>query len=115
MKIQILSIAIAIAISAGAAHAGDSQLGAVNVHPATGNAKSTLQSTVDCTPPNTAQECSAFHRDIRRNFSRREIGMLFGASSAYPEARSGYDRVAARFEAFARSYDDAHLTAFASK
>ncbi len=113
----ISSIAAVVAL-AGAAHAAQPQnsLSPVTVHPAPGNAKSQpYVYTLDCTPPNSATECAAFHRDIRRNFTSREIGMLFGASTAYPESRAAYAKVAARFDAFARGYDELHLTAFASK
>ncbi len=71
--------------------------------------------SMDCTPPNTAEECAQFHREIRKNFSSREIGLLFGASTAYAESRASYSWVAQRFDNFARAYDEQHLTAFASK
>jgi len=119
MKTRIIATAIALtafglgAYSAGA-RAADSQLRTVTVHPTSNAAKGARKAyTLDCTPPNSAQECGAFHQAIRHNFSNREIGMLFGAATAYPEARSGYSRVAERYDNFARAYDQSHLTAFA--
>src|SRR5579864_4212207 len=118
MKSHLLSIAIGLFACAAIAAAAEPQssLKTVTVHPGTPGAKTALHAyTLDCTPPNTAVECAAYHREIRHNFSDREIGMLFGATAAYPEARSGYSRVAERYDAFSRVYDQQHLTAFASK
>jgi len=60
----------------------------------------------DCTPPNDAKECADFHAAIRRNFSNREIGMLFGAASAYQEYPTSYDRTRARYAAFVRDVEE---------
>ena len=54
----------------------------------------------DCTPPSDSQDCADFHAAIRKNFSTREIGMLFGAASTYPEYLTGNDRLRARYAAF---------------
>ena len=62
-------------------------------------------STADCTPPNASRECADFHAAIRRNFSTREIGMLFGAATAYQEYPTSYDRVRAKYAAFLRDVD----------
>jgi len=59
----------------------------------------------DCTPPSDAQECADFHSAIRKNFSTREIGMLFGAASAYPEYRTSNDRLRAKYTAFVREVE----------
>ncbi|MEP6938414.1 MAG: hypothetical protein ABI846_01520 [Rudaea sp.] len=121
MKTRIIITAIAFTVIglsgfAAGAHASDSQLRTVTVHPAPNPAKQAPRVyTFDCTPPNSAVECAAFHAEIRHAFSNREIGMLFGATTAYPEARSGFGRVAERYDNFARAYDQSHLTAFASK
>ena len=64
----------------------------------------------DCTPPNANDSamCAAFQDAIRRNFSEREIGMLFGAATAYPEYRTSYSWVKERYqwlqEDFAANY-----------
>lgn len=52
----------------------------------------------DCTPPAAAPECTGFHALIRANFSEREIGMLFGAATAYPEYRTSYSSVKERYD-----------------
>ncbi len=59
----------------------------------------------DCTPPSDSQECADFHAAIRRNFSTREIGMLFGAASAYPEYLTSNDRLHAKYVAFVREVE----------
>jgi hypothetical protein len=61
--------------------------------------------TTECTPPNHSQECADFHAAIRRNFSTREIGMLFGAPTAFAEYRTSDERVRARYAAFVRDVD----------
>jgi hypothetical protein len=53
---------------------------------------------IDCTPPNDSSDCAALHEQIRANFSPREIGMLFGARTSYPEYPTSYDRVKARYD-----------------
>jgi hypothetical protein len=60
---------------------------------------------VECAPPNDSQECADFHAAIRKNFSTREIGMLFGAASAYPEYLTSNDRVRAKYAAFVHDVD----------
>ena len=75
------------------------QLSAVTVH-------QDSFSAADCTPPNASKECADFHAAIRRNFSPHEIGMLFGAATAYPEYPTSYDRVLARYAAFLRDVDE---------
>ena len=59
-----------------------------------------------CTPPNDSQECAAFHAAIRRSFSPREIGMLFGAATAYQEYLTSNDRVHAKYAAFVRDVEE---------
>jgi len=115
VKTRIFITAVALA-AFGMAHAADD----TKIYPqlnVTHSASKNVQSgySMDCTPPNSAEECAQFHREIRKNFSSREIGMLFGASTAYAESRSASTWVAQRFENFARAYDEQHLTAFASK
>jgi len=52
---------------------------------------------VDCTPPSSSALCSALHAQIRSQFSLREIGMLFGARTSYPEAQTAYDGLHVRY------------------
>jgi hypothetical protein len=63
-----------------------------------------MGSTVDCTPPNDSAVCSAWHEEIRRNFTPREIAMLFGARTAFSEYRTSYDKVQARYHALQGSF-----------
>jgi len=67
----------------------------------------------DCTPPSDSHECADFHAAIRKNFSTREIGMLFGAASAYPEYLTSNDRLRARYGAFVREVEQNGLAAVA--
>jgi len=65
----------------------------------------------ECTPPNDSQECADFHAAIRKNFSTREIGMLFGAASAYQEYLTSNDRLHAKYSAFVRDVDENGIAA----
>jgi len=60
----------------------------------------------ECEPPNGAAECAQFHELIRENFTPREIGMLFGGSTAYAEYRTSYDFTRERYLAFLQSLQD---------
>jgi hypothetical protein len=66
-------------------------------------------SAAECEPPNDSQECADFHAAIRKNFSRHEIGMLFGAATAYQEYPTSYDRVRVRYAAFVRDVEESGL------
>ena len=59
-----------------------------------------------CTPPAAAPECSGFHALIRANFSEREIGMLFGAATSYPEYRTSYSSVRERYDDLVNYVED---------
>jgi len=78
------------------------QLAQVNVH-------SNSWSATDCRPPNEAKQCADFHAAIRANFSAREIGMLFGAATAYPEYLTSNERVRAKYAAFVRDVEEGGL------
>jgi hypothetical protein len=98
MKLHALITAIAIAGFAGAATAGNpqAQLPALNVSAA---------DVSGCTPPADAPACENFHRWIRANFSQREIGMLFGMRTSYPEyLTGGIDQLTRRYQARLREY-----------
>lgn len=97
MKLLATTIAIAIAGSTGAAVAGDGQtMAPVYVSAADFAA---------CTPPNSSVACAGLHDWIRANFSKRELGMLFGARTSYPESLTGgIDRLQARYHALVREY-----------
>jgi hypothetical protein len=51
----------------------------------------------DCTPPTSYAVCDAWHAQIRSNFNKREIGMLFGARTAYAEYRTSFASVEERY------------------
>ena len=90
----IAGIGLVLAGSAGA----NQNLDAVNVN----------SSALDCTPPSDSQLCSAWHAEIRRNFSSREIGMLFGAATSYPEFKTSYVWVKGRYERLVGEFAAAH-------
>jgi len=60
----------------------------------------------DCSPPNDAPPCSAFHALIRQNFTTREIGMLFGAATAYQEYPTGYSFARERYANLLRDIEE---------
>jgi hypothetical protein len=62
--------------------------------------------SADCQPPSYARECASFHAAIRKNFSTREIGMLFGAATAYQEYPTSFERVRAKYAAFVNSAEE---------
>jgi len=68
-----------------------------------------MLSVADCRPPNASKTCSEFHAAIRRHFSTREIGLLFGASTAYPEYLSSNDELRARYDAFVRDVEESGI------
>ncbi len=67
----------------------------------------------NCTPPQSAPECASFHELIRQSFTEREIGMLFGAATSYPEYRTSYNSVRERYESLLRYVEDHGLPAVA--
>lgn len=100
MKLSAISIAIVIAGIAGTAYAaGQSNSLSPIVVPGA--------PVAECTPPNdtTGHACDAFNQMLRANFSPREIGMLFGASTPYPEyVTGGVDRLQRRYQAVVQEY-----------
>ena len=94
-----LIVAAGLFAAASLANAASGQLAAVTVRPDS-------FSTRDCTPPNAFRSCAEFHAAIRRNFSKHEIGMLFGAATAYPEYRTAYDRAREKYAAFLRNAEE---------
>ena len=51
-----------------------------------------------CLPPSDLVACAAWHQVIRANFSPREIGILFGTATSYPEYATSYARIKSRYE-----------------
>ena len=51
----------------------------------------------NCAPPSDLVACTTWHQVIRANFSPREIGMLFGTATSYPEYATSYERIKNRY------------------
>ena len=92
MNRTILSITVSTCLLLASAIAGAAERQSL----ATVDVKGPIQS--DCTPPNDRAVCAAWHEEIRRNFTSREIGMLFGAATSYPEYKTSYSNVKARYD-----------------
>ena len=98
-------IGAGLLVAASLANANSNgQLAAVTVH-------EDRPGAAECTPPTDAKECADFHAAIRRNFSTREIGMLFGAATAYLEYPTAYQQVRARYAAFVSNAEQNGLSA----
>lgn len=99
MNVRAISIAIVLAGFTGVAAAGHGN----TMQPVTVSGSAIAQ----CVPPNDngGAACEGFHRLIRAHFTPREIGMLFGNRTAYPEyLTGGIDRLQRRYEAFVQRY-----------
>ena len=88
--------------SLGSAGAHERQLEAVSVR---------SSSSLDCAPPNDSQLCSVWHAEIRRNFTTREIGMLFNAATPYAEYKTVYSSVKKRYDRLAGEFAATHASA----
>jgi hypothetical protein len=98
MKLQALSLAIAFTGIAGVAAAADNTREALPPVVVSGEVAA-------CRPPSAAPACGNFHRFIRANFSSREISMLFGNRTSYPEyLTGGIDRVQRRYQLLTQEY-----------
>jgi hypothetical protein len=96
MKLQTITIAIAFAGFAGAVNAQSPE----SLSPVVVSGE-----VAACTPPSAAPACGNFHRFIRANFSDREIGMLFGNRTSYPEYQTGgIERVQRRYQLLSQEY-----------
>lgn len=93
LAIGLATIAAAACGSAIAAENSQRELAPITVEPG---------QRVDCTPPSSAVACASLHAQIRAHFSRREIGVLFGARTSYPESLTSYARMNERYQAFVR-------------
>lgn len=97
----IITACIGLALF-GSAGAHERQLEAVSVR---------SSPALDCTPPNDSRLCSAWHAEIRRNFSAREIGMLFNAATSYAEYKTVYSSVRERYDRLAGEFAAVHASA----
>jgi hypothetical protein len=104
MKLHAIPLAIILAGFAGAAVAGNQQaLAEIDV---------SASASLICEPPSDVAACENFHRWIRANFSEREIGMLFGARTSYPEHRTGgIERLQKRYQTLVQEYVAARAAA----
>lgn len=99
MKFRAISIAIVLAGITGVAAAGNGNA----AQPANASGPAIAQ----CVPPDdtAGHACDRFHDLLRAHFTPREIGMLFGARTSYPEfLTGGIDRLQRRYEAFVQRY-----------
>jgi hypothetical protein len=85
---------------AAPSHAGDSAQGK-DLEVAASLAGNELDAV--CTPPSDFSACAEWHKVIRANFSPREIGILFGTATSYPEYATSYERIKSRY---ARLHDE---------
>lgn len=110
MKLSAISIAVVIAGVLGTASAGQppsETLPTVNVS----------APAAACVPPTdvAGHACDAFDQMVRANFSTREIGMLFGNQTSYPEhLTGGIDRLQRRYQAVLHDYAIAQQAANAA-
>lgn len=99
MKFHTIAIAIALAgVTGMAAAASGNTLSPVAVSGA---------AIAQCVPPDDAagSACDRFDEMIRANFTAREIGMLFGNRTSYPEYRTGgIDRLQRRYNALVQAF-----------
>jgi hypothetical protein len=94
MQRHLISALATLSILAASA-AGAQELQLVTVHDLR---------IAECTPPASFAVCDAWHAQIRRNFSPREIGMLFGARTAYAEYRTSFAKVEDRYNHMLTSF-----------
>jgi hypothetical protein len=64
-----------------------------------------------CAPPSDFAACKTWHRVIRANFTPREIGILFGTATSYPEYATSYARIKGRYERLQGEFLSEHLPA----
>ena len=65
-----------------------------------------------CLPPSDLVACTAWHQVIRANFSPREIGILFGTATSYPEYATSYSRIKNRYVRLHDEFSAARTVSF---
>lgn len=102
MKLHAIPAAVAVVMVAlsGVAFAGGQtqELPSVTVHGSL---------LAECAPPNdqVAHACDTFNELVYANFTSREIGMLFGYRTSYPEnLTGGIERLQSRYQALMEQY-----------
>lgn len=96
MKTSMFAVAIATLFASQLASAADATLATIQAR----------GSAANCSGISYDPACSAFHKEVRRHFSEREIRMLFGARTSVPNYQASYDAVEKRYENFVRDYDE---------
>jgi hypothetical protein len=106
MKISmtLMSIGVCLVLAAGAACAADEEQQQGTLPGVMANQDANLLRT-ECKPPAYARQCEFLHAQIRQNFSKREIVLLFGAASALAEYRTRDSATRTRYEDFLREID----------
>jgi hypothetical protein len=66
----------------------------------------------NCMPPSDLAACTAWHQMIRANFSPREIGILFGTATSYPEYATSYSRIKDRYARLHGEFSAARTVSF---
>jgi len=112
--LPVLALGMFPLLASSAAIAGERPAGILAPVSVQGSAR--LQRN-DCAPPSSDAACRALHLQLRHEFSRREIGMLFGAATSYPEFLTSYSRVHSRYQALLRDNGvvDAERVALATR
>lgn len=100
-----LAILTGLAMTAGVAWGADpyslnEPLQGITVHPTNFPSATPNRPLGECTPPTSLASCADVNREIRENFTPRQIGMLFGASTSYPEYFTVDDRLLAKYSEF---------------
>jgi hypothetical protein len=103
MKAFPLTLVALLIAASGTAHAEESAQGGTLPGITVKQDSNLLRNA--CKPPAYAAECESLHAQVRKNFSKREIVLLFGASSALPEYRTSHASTQARYEEFLREID----------
>lgn len=104
MKLRTLSIAIILIGTTGAAVAAQPSALAQPV-----TVSEAAISTCTIPDANTGHACDSFDQMLRANFTPRQIGMLFGYETSYPEyLTGGIDRLRKRYDALVQQYLAAH-------
>lgn len=100
MKFRVISSAIVLAGITGIAMAGNPGQLMKTVHVSGSDISA-------CIPPNgsTGHACDRYDQLLRGNFTPRQLGMLFGDQTSYPQYRTGgIARLQKRYDALMEQY-----------
>lgn len=105
-RISKTRVLLAIALTSIGANAGAQEPNTLRAVTVERPSPYFMRALINCTPPTREPVCARFHWVLRTQFTQRELGMLFGPSTAYLEYRSSYDRVNARYAALLRNIEE---------